>query len=108
MLTKELDPRDYAKMQERIALVCNLRNGRLPEKIATASRMLVRVKSGGWNWAYYDPNLEHVRFLEGYETLIPHELVHHLHNLNGNPVSDEEEEARARWLQSVYWELWPS
>ena len=106
-MPRELNPKNYEEMQRRVALVCNLRDGRLPEKIATAPRWLVRYKTGGWNWAYYDPRLEHVRFLASYEHLIPHELVHHLHALNGNPVLNEEEEAKARWLQSIYWELWP-
>ena len=103
----EFVPANYTEMQRRISLICDLRNGPLPKKIRTASNWLIRMRTGGWNWAFYDPKLKEIRLHKDYTHLIPHELVHHLQVQNGIDPLTQESEADARRLQAIYYELWP-
>ena len=103
----EFVPAHYEEMQRRIALICKLRNGPLPKSIHTVGYRLIRVKTKSFGWAYYDPKLNGIRLHKDYTHLIPHELVHHLQVFNGIDPLTKESEAKARWLQSIYYELWP-
>ena len=94
------------KMMERVAILTGLPNAKPPRKVEvfTFDAMPDQYKK---YWAYYDPNTQGIVLRDDYQHLLPHELTHHLQARSGtNPISDEAEK-QAKWVQSIYWQLWP-